>query len=102
MKSGIIESNENQNEMCNRTLIVDPSFCGKACLLMNKLKFKNPDTKIKFICGSPEQYSNCDIDLELDLDFEQKTILNYENRTIIFDHMLDSNQKLIDPFFYSW
>ena len=102
MKNENENNNENGDNKCNRTLIVGPSFCGKTHLLINLLKIKkfdNPDQKIIIITRSPEQYSNLDLDFEIDEDFESKTINDYENCIIVFDDMLDTNQKLIDPFF---
>ena len=96
--------NENENDnKCNRTLIVGPSFCGKTHLLINLLRLKkldNPNCIIKIITRSPEQYNFIEnLDFEIEEDFEQKTIDDYAECIIVFDDMLDSNQKLIDPFF---
>ena len=97
----IINSKEN-----NRTLIVGPSFCGKTHLLINLLKLKHltdPDRKIKIITRSPEQYYDTnnigDLDFEIEQNFDTKTINDFEDCIIVFDDMLDANQKLIDPFF---
>ena len=92
---------QNENN-CNRTLIVGPSFCGKTHLLINILKIKkidDPDKKIVIITRSPEQYSDIDLDIEIENDFENKSISDFEDCIIVFDDMFDSNQKLIDPFF---
>ena len=32
-------------------------------------------------------------------DLEDRTIQDFQNCCVVFDDMLDSNQKLIDPFF---
>ena len=95
--------NEPPNEnMFNRTLIVGPSFCGKTYLILNKLTLKrlvNPDQEINIICKNPKQYENIKIEnvsIKEDLDF---TIEDFNGCCVVFDDMLDSNQKLIDPFF---
>ena len=103
-------NNDQNNYDCNRTLIVGPSFCGKTHLLINLLKLKkidHPNKEIIIITRSPEQYSEIknkkDSDLDLDItiedDFESKSIDDFNDCIIVFDDMLDSNQKLIDPFF---
>ena len=88
---------------CNRTLIVGPSFCGKTHLLLNKLqliRLDNPEQKICIITRSPEQYNKIEIeDVSVDEDLEDKSIQDFQNCCVVFDDMLDSNQKLIDPFF---
>ena len=50
-------NNDNDNK-CNRTLIVGPSFCGKTHLLLNKLRLirlEDPEKQIRIITRSPEQ-----------------------------------------------
>ena len=90
-------------QSCNRTLIVGPSFCGKTHLLLNKLqliRLDNPEQKICIITRSPEQYNKIEIeDVSVDEDLEDKSIQSFQNCCVVFDDMLDSNQKLIDPFF---
>ena len=90
-------------QSCNRTLIVGPSFCGKTHLLLNKLqliRLDNPEQKICIITRSPEQYNKIKIeDVSVDEDLEHKSIQDFQNCCVVFDDMLDSNQKLIDPFF---
>ena len=110
----IDDDNENHNKQiddnntqidnnCNRTLIVGPSFCGKTHLLLNKLqliRLDNPEQKICIITRSPEQYNKIEIeDVSVDEDLEDKSIQDFRNCCVVFDDMLDSNQKLIDPFF---
>ena len=99
-----IDDNNNQIENnCNRTLIVGPSFCGKTHLLLNKLQLIRLDDntrKIHIITRSPEQYNKTEIeDISVDEDLEDKSIQDFQNCCVVFDDMLDSNQKLIDPFF---
>ena len=99
-----IDDNNNQiDNNCNRTLIVGPSFCGKTHLLLNKLqliRLDNPEQKICIITRSPEQYNKIEIeDVSVDEDLEDKSIQDFRNCCVVFDDMLDSNQKLIDPFF---
>ena len=111
------ENHNNDNNMftggqqsCNRTIIVGPSFCGKTHLLFNKLqliRLDNPEQQIKIISRSPEQYreaafryNNLEIEeIEVEEDLEDRTIQDFQNCCVVFDDMLDSNQKLIDPFF---
>ena len=99
-----IDDNNNQIENnCNRTLIVGPSFCGKTHLLLNKLQLiclDNPEQKICIITRSPEQYNKIEIeDVSVEEDLGDKSIQDFQNCCVVFDDMLDSNQKLIDPFF---
>ena len=99
-----IDDNNNQiDNNCNRTLIVAPSFCGKTHLLLNKLqliRLDNPEQKICIITRSPEQYNKIEIeDVSVDEDLEDKSIQDFQNCCVVFDDMLDTSQKLIDPFF---
>ena len=91
-------------ENFNRTLIVGPSFCGKTYLVMNKLKLiklDRPNEQMVLITRSPEQYKilSSEIDLRIEEDLEQRGVKDFEGGVVVFDDMLDSNQKLIDPFF---
>ena len=90
-------------QSCNRTLIVGPSFCGKTHLLLNKLqliRLDNPEQKICIITRSPEQYKKIEIeDVSVEEDLGDKSIQDFQNCCVVFDDMLDSNQKLIDSFF---
>ena len=90
-------------QSCNRTLIVGPSFCGKTHLLLNKLqliRLDNPEQKICIITRSPEQYNKIEIeDVSVEEDLGDKSIQDFQNCCVVFDDMLDSNRKLIDPFF---
>ena len=103
----IDDDNENHNNQidnnCNRTLIVGPSFCGKTHLLLNKLqliRLDNPEQKICIITRSPEQYNKIEIeDVSVEEDLGDKSIQDFQNCCVVFDDMLESNQKLIDPFF---
>ena len=101
------------NNMFNRTLIVGPSLCGKTHLLINNLQLfhlDNPEKQIKIITRSPEQYSNFelgDTGLQAELlrcvtvkeHLKDRAKQVFQNCFVVFDVMLDSNQKLIDPFF---
>ena len=104
-----IDDNNNQidtaklalHNNCNRTLIVGPSLCGKTYLL-NKLQLIRLDhntRKIHIITRSPEQYSNIEIEQVKVEDLEDKSIQDFQNCCVVFDDMLDTSQKLIDPFF---
>ena len=97
------DNNDNIDNNCNKTLIVGPSFCGKTHSLLNKLqliRLDNPEQKIRIIKRSPEQYSKIEIeDVSVEEDLEDRTLQDFQNCCVVFDDMLDSNQKLIDPFF---
>ena len=97
------DDTDNNYNICNRTLIVGPSFCGKTHLLLNKLqliRLDNPEQKICIITRSPEQYNKIEIeDVSVEEDLGDKSIQDFQNCCVVFDDMLDSNQKLIDPFF---
>ena len=93
---------------CNRTLIIGPSFSGKTFLMKNKLRLINidyPDKDIKIVTRSPKQYLQSKLESvssyeeDFDCSEEVESLENYQNCVIVFDDMLDSNQKLIDPFF---
>ena len=95
---------------CNRTLIVGPSFCGKTHLLLNKIlliRLDDNTRKIHIITRSPEQYSNTALlafgieieQVKVEEDLEDKSIQDFQNCCVVFDDMLDTSQKLIDPFF---
>ena len=97
------DDNNDDNNKCNRTLINGPSFCGKTHLFLNKLQlFRLSDSKkhIKIITRSPGQYQNIQLeDISLEEDLEDRTIQDFTNCCVVIDDMLESNQKLIDPFF---
>ena len=88
----------------NRTLIIGPSFCGKTHFLLHKLQLTRLDIterKLRIITRSQEQYTNIEReDVSVEEDLEDRTIKEFQNCCVVFDDMLDSNQKLIDPFFY--
>ena len=94
------DNNSGVNET-NRTLIVGPSFCGKTHLLLNKLRLirlEDPEKQIRIITRSPEQYENIDIQ-GIEVEENVGDLEEYRGCCVVFDDMLDSNQKLIDPFF---
>ena len=72
-------------------------------MLLNKLqliRLDNPEQKICIITRSPEQYNKIEIeDVSVEEDLGDKSIQDFQNCCVVFDDMLDSNQKLIDPFF---
>ena len=96
--------NNDDNNKCNRTFIVGPSFCGKTHLLLNKLRLihlEDPEKQIGIITRSPEQYEDVELHIEQGIEVEE-TVGDLEECRgccVVFDDMLDSNQKLIDPFF---
>ena len=80
----------------NSTLIVGPCFCGKTYLMLNKIllsELENPDKDIKYLTRSPNQYPNYETSQEI------STINDYKDCLVIFDDMLDHNEKEIQPFF---
>ena len=97
-------ANNGVNET-NRTLIVGPSFCGKTHLLLNKLRLirmEDPEKQIRIITRSPEQYEDAELRLDIGgVSVEENVgdLEEYRGCCVVFDDMLDSNQKLIDPFF---
>ena len=104
------DNNDNIDNNCNSTLIVGPSFCGKTHLLLNKLqliRLYDKEKQIHIITRSPGQYSeaalrntNTEIEnISVDEDLQDRTIQYFRNCCVVFDDMLDTSQKLIDPFF---
>ena len=87
----------------NRTLIVGPSFCGKTHLLLNKLRLirlEDPEKQIRIITRSPEQYEDVELYIQgIEVEENVGDLEEYRGFCVVFDDMLDSNQKLIDPFF---
>ena len=71
-------------------------------MLLNKNEIKRFVDKlklqIKIITRSPEQYKNIDIE-DVSVEEQITDFKDYKNCCVVFDDMLDSNQKLIDPFF---
>ena len=72
-------------------------------MLLNKLqlfRLDNPKEQIKIITRSPEQYEKIQLeDVSVEEDLENRTIQGFQNCCNVLDDMLDSNQKLKDPFF---
>ena len=83
-------------------------------MLLNKLRLNrlndyetnSPSPQIHIITRSPEQYEDVKLELELgdalqDVSVEEnlEDLEMYRGCCVVFDDMLDSNQKLIDPFF---
>ena len=73
-------------------------------MLLNKLRLirlEDPEKQIRIITSSPEQYEDIGIVGALQgIEVEENVGDLEENRwcCVVFDDMLDSNQKLIDPF----
>ena len=91
-------------------MIVGPSFRGKTHLLLNKLeltRLDNPEQQIKILTRSPEQYSEAALrysnfeleEVSVEEDLDDRTVQDFQNCCVVFVGMLDSIQKLIDPFF---
>ena len=102
-ENSIINNSEENNITKNRTLLVGPSFCGKTHLLLNNLQLNRldkPEQKIRVITRSPEQYKNIETeDASVEEFLVDRTIQVFQNCCVVFDDILDSNRKLIDPFF---
>ena len=98
-------NNDNNDNKCKRTLIVGPSFCGKTHLLLNKLRLirlEDPEKQIRIITRSPEQYEDAEQCIDIgDVSVEENVgdLEEYRGCCVVFDDMLDSDQKLIDRFF---
>ena len=94
------DKNDNIDNNCNRTLIVGPSFCGKTHLLLILIRIYDKEKQIHIITRSPGQYTNTEIeDISVNEDLEDRTIPDFQNCCVVFDDMLDTSQKIIDPFF---
>ena len=84
----------------NRTLIVGPLFFSRTNLLLNNLqliRLDDPVRQIRIITRSLEQYEGLLEDVSVEENGEDLEM--YRGCCVVFDDMLDSNQKLIDPFF---
>ena len=61
-------NNIDDDNKCNRTLIVGPSFCGKTHLLLNKLRLirlEDPEKQIRIITRSPEQNEDAELCIDI-------------------------------------
>ena len=65
------------------------------------------EKQIHIITRSPEQYEDVwskmkldvgDLELVMEEDLGDKSIQDFQNCCVVFNDLLDSNQKLIDPF----
>ena len=72
-------------------------------MLKNKLhlfRLDNPEQQIKRITRSPEQHENIQLEeISVEEDLEDRTKQDSKICCVVSDDMLDSNRKLIDPFF---
>ena len=95
-------NNTDNDNKCNRTLIVGPSFCGKTHFLLNKLRLiqlEDPEKQIRTTTRSPEQYEDAELRIDIGgVNVEENVgdLEEYRGCCVVFDDMLDSNQKLID------
>ena len=98
------DDNNSDVNATNRTLIVGLSFCGKTHLLLNKLRLirlEDPEKQIRIFTRSPEQYEDVVLYIQgIEVEENVGDLEEYRGCCVVFDDMLDSNQKLIDPFFY--
>ena len=96
--------NNNNDNKCNRTLIVGPTFCGKTHLLLKNLRLirlEDPEKQIHIITRSPEQYEDAELRIDIGgVSVEENVgdLEEYRGCCVVFDDMLDSKQKLIDHF----
>ena len=67
-------------------------FC-KTSLILKKLK-NSPNRDIFIKTGSPEQYND-----EFNTEDEIREVNECEGGIVVFNDMLDYNQKATDPFF---
>ena len=83
--------------------MVGPSFCSKTHLSLNKvqlIRLCDSEKQIKIITRSPEQYTKTEKeDISVEEDLEDRTKQDFQKCCVVFDDILDSNQKLKDPFF---
>ena len=72
-------------------------------MLLNKLqliRLSDSEKQIKILTRPPGQNQNIQLeDTSLEEDLEERTIQDFKNCCVVLDDMLESNQKLIDPFF---
>ena len=90
----LTDGSRMNDSITNRTLIVGPCFCGKTFLIMKILKDKD---NVIIITHSPKQYK--DVNYTMESPKEIKDLEEYEGCCVVFDDMLDHNQKEIEPFF---
>ena len=81
-------------------------------MLINKLQFvrlDNSEQQRKTKTRSAKQYTNTAFlafgieigNISVEEDLEDRTIQEFQNCFVVFDDMLDRNQKLVNPFFTS-
>ena len=66
------------------------------------IPLEDPEKQIRVIRRSPEQYEDLDIggaSRGIEVEENVGDLEDYRGCCVVFDDMLDSNQKLIDPFF---
>ena len=74
-------------------------------MLLKKLRLirlEDPEKQIRIITRSPEQYEDIDnggASQGIEVEANVADLEEYRGCCLVFDDMLDSNQKLIDPFF---
>ena len=62
------------------------------------IRLEDPEKQVRNITRSPEQSE--DIGMRgIEVDENVRDLEEYRGCCVVFDDMLDSNQKLIDPFF---
>ena len=106
-------SENNTDSEIIRTLIVGPSFCGKTHLLLNKLRLirlndyatNSPPRQFRIITRSPEPGCETRFRFITRRCFARRfsrrnweDLEVYPGCCVVFDDVLDSNQKSIDPF----
>ena len=64
------------------------------------IRLSDSEKQIKKITRSPGQYKNLEIpNISVEEGLSDEGIQAYRKCCVVFDDMLESNQKLIDPFF---
>ena len=72
-------------------------------MLLNKvrlIRLEDPEKQIRIITRSPEQYEVVELYIQgIEVEENVGDLEEYSGCCVVFDDMLDSNQKLIDPYF---
>ena len=78
-------------------------------MLINELqliRLYDKEKEIHIITRSPNQYEDFELEdtegalyIVIEEYLEDKSIQDFQNCCVVFDDMLDTSQKLIDPFF---
>ena len=104
-KIGITDNPNHSNEYpidtdidtkLNRTIIVDPSFCGENYLLLKNVKvlrMEDPFRSLKIITISPGPFNHLEVEDNISISEDLEDILMYRNSCLVFDDMLDTHRN---------